>query len=200
MPIVKQRPARRRVLESSEVASTPHWQPRPKPKPLVNTKGSFDIRQPNKVDWLALKTEFMADLEHTKPRTFLREVWGWSNKKLSSGYVISQISGWGEEKANFRQRIHDDAIAELRKTEKYRAVELLKAKGRMIDRFIYVSNNLSTCTVHEVIAMLKVIKTELGEPTSIRHAPTEAPPEQTDLPQDVVERLIRDARRESSGD
>ena len=164
--------------------------------PLVNTRGAFDIKPVRQTNWPRLKAEFMADPDYTKPRTFLRERYRWAEQKLQNGNTIRNIEGWGNEKAQFRQRILDETLAELRQAERQRLPEALKAKLNVIASYIQEAGSidkLGRLSIMDRTFILRALKTELGEPSTIGQfqQPIAAP--QSELPHDVAERLAQSA-------
>lgn len=161
------------------------------------TKRQFDIKSRRElIDWPKIKAEFMADGSCHAVAPFLREMYGWDNAKIASGNVVRATSGWGREKAGLRQEVYDKSMTELREQEKFRAVTLLRAKLNILDHLTKRMDHIDDLKIREVLMILRVIKTELGEPNSVRSIAQPSPPvPQNELSTDFIERLIQDASR-----
>lgn len=166
------------------------------PKPRTNYKGAFDIKPVKQVNWPTLKSEFMLHPSYSKPRTFLQEVHGWSKAKVNTnGYVTRHIDGWGKEKAQFRQKLLDESLEQLRRIEQDRLPDILRAKLNTIASFVNagLSDNLGKLSFQDRALLLKALKTELGEPTTVGQQNITVQPIPQELPADVAERLAQDA-------
>jgi len=163
-------------------------------KPEIKNPQMQGFTKPRR-DWESLLMQFMANEEYNDARTWLRVVKGWSEKTTTSGNVNVHISGWGKRRANYRQRIRDRAMEKVRRKLENQHVRLYEGKFNALDELL---NRLEPTNVKEektigIIASLKVIKTEVGEPNyitvidaTVKHTPNE-------LPEAELERLIKDA-------
>jgi hypothetical protein len=167
-----------------------------RPKPHTNYKGAFDVKAKRGIPWLKLKAEFMADPDYMKPRQYLREVHSWTEARLESGYANTNLEGWGREKASMRQELLDESLAELRRTERERLPAVLKAKLNTIASMVKQGGDISKLgklSLMDRTLLLRALKTELGEPTTVAQHQVDARIVSVEVPLEVAERLARDA-------
>ena len=130
--------------------------------------------------WDTLKREFILNEKYSKPRTWLREVQGWDEKKLESGNTIDHITEWGKERADFQLGLLEEAKEDIKQIQAKRIPELMKAKLNIVvkamnlieaDSIVIKNKNGKLISVapdtKALTDVYKIIKTELGEPTSI---------------------------------
>lgn len=122
------------------------------------------------IDWDALKQAFIMQSEYTSPRTWLREMQEWPENRLDAGNTKRQIDGWGTERAQIRQQVAEETYQNLRMIEKERLSELLKGKLNLMKHIMDEIDNegaLSKYDPKDLKILWEIVKTELGEPTSI---------------------------------
>lgn len=126
----------------------------------------------SKYDRQALKLEFFqSDIDEVQD--FLKRKYG---EKLASSSMKNKCKGWSKEKQEYKDKILQKAL-ERRAKEEAKNLEipvdkLMKAKKAVIWLFMQkVEKELlqkePNINVKEFDKILKIIKTELGEPTNI---------------------------------
>lgn len=158
------------------------------------------------INWRELKREFLLDPTYTKPRTWLLEVKMWPKKKVLSGNTTAKTAGWGDDKAILERRKTEHAIAAMLEEQRRRIPELMKAKLNLVAQIIRDVGRWDRLQPVEKKLCFEILKTELGEPTSIKTVglvspkdPVEALLEEYGMMKDG--RIIIDANQsaESSG-
>jgi len=129
-----------------------------------------------KYDRQALKLEFFQS-EIDEVFEFLKRKYG---EKLAKSSMKNKCKGWSKEKQEYKNKILEKAL-EKRAKEEAKSLEipidqLMKAKKAVISLFMNKLNKVlaqqktdenADFNVKEFEKILKVIKTELGEPTNI---------------------------------
>lgn len=129
-----------------------------------------------KYDRQALKLEFFQS-DTDEVQDFLRWKFG---EKLAKSNMKNKCKGWSKEKQEYKDKILQKAL-EKRAKEEAKSLEipidqLMKAKKAVISLFMNKLNKVlaqqktdenADFNVKEFEKILKVIKTELGEPTNI---------------------------------
>ena len=122
-----------------------------------------------KYDWKALKMEFFAS-EYEEAKGFIEDKlgkWNWN--------IRDKTVGWSKEKQAYKQSIIDKALEERAKKDakdlEIPLEELKKAKKAvlwlLIKKITKVIKEEDVINVAEQEKLLKIIKTELWEPTNI---------------------------------
>ena len=122
-----------------------------------------------KYDWKALKLEFFAS-EYDEVKDFIRNKLGIYNRN-----AVQSTKGRAKDKQAYKQSIIDKALEERAKKDakdlEIPLEELKKAKKAvlwlLIRKITAVIKNEDEITVSEQERLLKMIKTELWEPTTI---------------------------------
>lgn len=133
-----------------------------KPKPKKPAKPARDYE--------GLKQKFIVQPHYKDARTYLRKEHGFTEQELKNGNVRRKIEGWGKERVKKRATLAEEAYAELRNTEKERLADLLKGKLNLMKIIIDRIDNegeLDDAEARELKTLWEIVKTELGEPTSI---------------------------------
>lgn len=138
-------------------------------------------------DWQLLKSEFIVNTECPSVRTWLSKKKDWSAEQIASGNTNEHIAGWGKERANYQQKIIDEATESMRQRARERIPRLYEAKFNLFDDLIERASVVGTLS--EKKAILQLIKTELGEPLKIPYLPSHDTERDTHLTE------IRDAVR-----
>lgn len=126
----------------------------------------------SKYDRQALKLEFFqSDIDEAFE--FLKRKYG---EKLAKSSMKNKCKGWSKEKQEYKNKILEKAL-EKRAKEEAKSLEipidqLMKAKKAVIWLFMQkldktLKDKEADFNVKEFEKILKVIKTELGEPTNI---------------------------------
>ena len=137
------------------------------------------------VDWTVLKREFLLDPDHTSPRQWLRNVKGWTPKKVLSGNTTAHVAGWGDDKARLQQRKTEAAINAALEEERKRIPKLRMAKLNLVVKIIEDVGRWDRLGSAEKKLCYEILKTELGEPTSIKTVGVVSP-------RDPVEALLEE--------
>lgn len=119
-------------------------------------------------DWTALKREFLLEPDYPNPRQWLRDIKGWPTKKLLSGNTVAKTSGWGNDKARLQQRKTEQAIQAMLDEQRKRIPDLMKAKLNLVVKIIADVGKWNQLQPVEKKLCFEILKTELGEPTSIK--------------------------------
>lgn len=116
------------------------------------------------IDWEALKREFLTNPDCPRPQTWLRRVKGWSLNRVRAGNTLEHISGWGNERATFQQRITQRALDDVMAQERALLPQIRKAKLALILEAIKAAGTFRRLEPAEQRTIYQIIKTELGEP------------------------------------
>lgn len=119
-------------------------------------------------DWIALEREFLANPSHTKVATWLRLAKGWPNKKIFNGNTLEHVAGWGKKRAKLQQEITQRSLEEVVAAERSLLPQLRLAKLRLLQEVIAGIGNYRNLEPAEQRTFYQIIKTELGEPVSIK--------------------------------
>lgn len=119
-------------------------------------------------NWQALKREFLLDPDYASPRLWLLEVKMWDRKKIVNGNTIHKVAGWRSLKARLEQRKTEQAITGMLEEQRKRIPELLKAKLNLVAQIIRDVGRWDRLQPIEKKLCFEILKTELGEPTSIK--------------------------------
>lgn len=125
-----------------------------------------------KYDRQALKLEFFqSDIDEVYD--FLKWKYG---DKLAKSSMKNKCKGWGKEKQEYKDKILQKALDKKAKEEaeslEIPVDQLMRAKKAVLGLFMKklntaIQNKDENINVKEYEKILKVIKTELGEPTTI---------------------------------
>lgn len=117
------------------------------------------------IDWRSLKREFFVQTKHPAIRSFLRSK-GFSEEQLINGNTNDNTLNWSQERATYQQEIIDERLKAIKENESKRIPDYITAKLNLLRSLIQEleKDNLS---IKEKVAIWKVIKTEIGEPTQI---------------------------------
>lgn len=122
----------------------------------------------NYVDWEALKREFILQDEYPRVATWLARAKGWSQKRIMNGSTRSRVVGWPTERAQFQHKKTQQAYADALEEERKMLPLLRKAKLQLVLSAIKGAGNYHNMEPAEQRMLYHIIKTELGEPESIK--------------------------------
>lgn len=120
------------------------------------------------MDWDTLRREFILNKDCPRPRTWLKQVKGWSSKKVSNGNTDEHIVHWREDRADFQAKLTQQALADVMAEERRLLPLLRKAKLTLVLAAIKSAGSWNRLEASEQRMLYQVIKTELGEPISMK--------------------------------
>lgn len=129
--------------------------PPPKPKPIV------------RIDWDSLEREFILNADYPSVQTWFREFKGWNESQTTNGNFFEKTMGWGSKRADFQQKITEEAIDSAKQVEKERIPKLMTAKLNLVAQIMgeVTEENWKKLTVKDKKLIYEIVKNELGEPT-----------------------------------
>ena len=119
-------------------------------------------------NWPALKREFLLAPDYTSPRLWLHEVKMWPREKVLNGNTVKRVLGWGNDKARLEQRRTEAAIEQMLEEQRKRMPDLIKAKLNLVVKIIADVGKWDRLQPAEKKLCFEILKTELGEPSSIK--------------------------------
>ncbi len=119
-----------------------------------------------KSDWLKWKIQFL-NSDYGSVREFFRqEVGKFEDSLFERGDYIRNTSCWREEKNTIFETKVCEVKEVLKKSYEIDVESLLETKKKVID---YIFEEMpKTNSVRDIRIMWEIIKTELGEPTTVR--------------------------------
>lgn len=122
----------------------------------------------NYIDWETLRREFITNADYPRPRTWLMKVKGWSRKRIAAGNTQEHITGWGALRADFQQKLTEQSLADVLAEERRLLPKIRRAKLTLVLAAIQSAGSWRTLEPAEQRTLYQIIKTELGEPVSIK--------------------------------
>lgn len=119
-------------------------------------------------NWRALKREYLLDPDYTSVRGWLYEVKNWPTNKIYNGNTTNRIGRWKADKKTLEDKKTEVAIMAMLEEQRKRVPELLKAKLNLVARIISDVGKWDRLQPVEKKLCFEILKTELGEPTSIK--------------------------------
>lgn len=120
------------------------------------------------INWEALKREFLLDPDYTRAQTWLHQVKMWPVKKIRNGNTWKKINGWSADKAALERQKTEQQIQTMLDEQRRRTPELMKAKLNLVVKIIADVGKWDRLLPVEKKLCFEILKTELGEPTSIK--------------------------------
>lgn len=135
-------------------------------KPTIPSKTQEPKPSP-RTDWERLEREFILNPDYSNVRTWFREVRGWPENILSSGNFYDHTEGWGSKRAEFQQKITQQALEAAKATEAERVPKLYTAKLNLVAQIIQDVGSWKKLSSKDKKLCYDILKTELGEPSRI---------------------------------
>lgn len=137
------------------------------------------------INWELLKRRFLENEEYASPTQWLYHEMMWPLAKIKNGGTTKHISGWSVEKATFEQRKTEYLMKMMIEEQRRRLPGLLKAKLLIVAKTIADVGKWDRLDSKEKKLCYDILKTELGEPTSIKTVGLV-------VPKDPVEALLEE--------